>query len=128
MPLRAILFDLDKALWRSEGPADWEALTRLQAAGIAGDFASLGLTDVDRVEFVRNFWASNDFSGALSNGSLEETYWLEGEVAMGEALARSGATCNVDDARRVWRAVNDAPLLPNIRPFPDAASTLSSLA
>jgi FMN phosphatase YigB (HAD superfamily) len=128
MPLRTILFDLDNTLWRSEGPPDWEELTRLQAARIEGDFASLGLTDVDRVEFVRDFWASTDLSSALSNGSLEETYWLEGEVAMSRALARSTAAWKVDDARRVWHAINDAPLLPNIRPFPDAASTLCWLS
>jgi FMN phosphatase YigB (HAD superfamily) len=81
MPLRAILFDLDNTLWRSEGPPDWEALTRLQAAGIASDFASLGLTGVDRVEFVRNFWADFESNRVLADGSLEETYWLEGEVA-----------------------------------------------
>jgi HAD superfamily hydrolase (TIGR01509 family) len=128
MPLRAILFDLDNTLWRSEGPPDWESFTRLQAASIARDFATLGLTNVDRVEFVRNFWASTDFGSGLSNGSLEETYWLEGEVAMSRALALSGAAWEVEDARRVWHAINDAPLLPNIRPFPDAASTLSKLS
>jgi FMN phosphatase YigB (HAD superfamily) len=77
---------------------------------------------------VRNFWESTDFSSTLSNGSLEETYWLEGEVAMSRALTRSGAACEVGDAPRVWQAINDAPLLPNIRSFPDAISTLDSLS
>jgi FMN phosphatase YigB (HAD superfamily) len=47
---------------------------------------------------------------------------------MSKALAPSPAASKVEDARRIWHSINDAPLLPNIRLFPDAASTLRSLS
>jgi len=124
--VRAVLFDLDETLW-SHGPLpeNWNEITGLQMAELAPHAARLRLEQIDLTEFIQRFWANWGAAILRPNPTLEE---VKGAVIFQSTLAERGVECNDADAEHLWQALHNVPFRHfNIRPFPDAISTLEAL-
>ncbi len=127
MAIRAVLFDLDQTLWNVWAPRqDWDEITGLQSAELAPHLARIALDHLDPREFVRRFWANWATANSLPNPALVE---LKGAEMIRRTLAEYGAECREDDGEHLWEALHNVPFRYfNIRPFPDAISTVEALS
>ncbi len=122
----AVLFDLDGTLW-SHGPPpeDWSEITDLQAAELALHAARLGFEHLDLPEFIRRFRIEWRAAIVRPNPTLEE---IDGAAVLRGTLAERGVRCSAVDSECLWQALHNVPFRHfNIRPFPDAISTIEAL-
>jgi HAD superfamily hydrolase (TIGR01549 family) len=125
--VKAVLFDLDRTLWRPTAPPDFDKITQLQVQELAPLFASVVESSFDATEFVRGFWGfllERD-ADAVAEGQHRE---IHGPSIMQAALAAHGLDAPIAEAQRWWDAVNAIPLSEfNIQPYDDAVATLAEL-
>jgi FMN phosphatase YigB (HAD superfamily) len=122
--VKAVLFDLDRTLWRSTHTPDWEAVTRAQASLLAPAFDKAG-ADTDVAAFVRRFWAEFAAADSAPNPSLRE---LHGPSLMATTLEALGLAPSPDLSEALWDAMCCLPFHHyNIAIYPDALSTVERL-
>jgi HAD superfamily hydrolase (TIGR01662 family) len=125
MTIRAVLFDLDDTLWRIGPTPDWDHVTALQSDAVAGHCNALGLDKLDRIEFIRTFWAHFNATYTTPEPSLRE---VDGPGILRRTFARYEFECTTDDAVLIWELLHNVPFRHfNIGIFPDTAATVQSL-
>ena len=126
MTVHAVLFDLDDTLWRVEGTPDWDEITGLQSVELAPHVARLGFDHLDLAKFIRCFWCNWSAANSVPNPALKE---LKPAATIQETLAEYGVECADGDAECLWETLHNVPFRYfNIRPFPDAISTVEALS